>query len=289
MRKVYTTLDDLLDTRLGFIGLYKPDVVDEWVKEGNKTYNLRASDDLFHRVMELNKKDYQTLWKTREYDTLMNSVLTHIPEAINERISQYKLECIEAVGTVKTKLCVNTYPYKLEKQELDDIKTALMEHLYSIDEIVFIHVSDKDLTPKYIKQNFHYAFWYYFNDWLDEHGKTVREMGTFSNVEVYLPRIFREDFDESAFEHSEEMKFIKEMGIFEVVSTSLSTKLNLNYLPASDFGPVFFKRQDPVETGLDQCDDPYEVYTLENSQYDPLSPFPLSGESSSESPSQDQE
>lgn len=275
MKRIYVALDDLLDTRLGLIGLLKPDVVDEYLTEGNERYFKRLHDSVLWDDVGLTELQWYQLREKRTVELLKASVITHIPSVIMKIIKYYHLTGDKQLGDWDITLNVNIYPYKLSTDELSEIREILEESIPLVSRINFFEASLKGLTPKYIKQNFDYIVLYDFNLWSNIHAEELKKT-LLTNTHFFVPRLFTTIPTDDVFSG---IDAVLDMDPFKLIEGAISYKIGLTFIPASDFGPILTQpiRRQSENPDLDDLLAQFGSGIVCNSQDDPQYPsHPLS-------------
>lgn len=269
MKKIYVSLDELLDTRLGFISIHNPPMLEQIMLEPNE-YLKRTHDEIIYKASGFKTKElFYKSWEKRDTEVLKNSVISHIPAIINEVIIEYRSSGEEALATSSTEVHVNLYPYRLDEDEKKEMQIILENAFFATDKVVLINIDTDKLTPKWVKKNYDYIFMYDFNRWVEKHAAELKKTLLVQN-HLFVPRLFLDDPTKGNFEKLKEYELLKDLDLFKVIEAGLSTRLNLVFIAASDFGPKLFK---PVKSAvevkdLDSLSDPYVSYTLDNSRFD---------------------
>ena len=274
MKRIYVSLDELVDTRLGLISIHKPDIATLLVKEGSDVYFKRMHDKVLWETLGLTKEEYHTLWNNRDVEVLRNSVVTHIPNVINEIIRLYRSSGEHGLDDIQIYLDVNMHPYRLSTEEQTELEAVLFEMIPILEGISFINVPRKELTHSFIKNKYNYVIMYDFNEWMEIHGPSLKNQ-LINQVQFFAPRIFLEIPDEEEINQDPLIKGLWELDPFKVTESMMSPKLGITFIPASDFGPLLTKPIHP-ETPIKDLDHVITQsgsYIPNSSQCDPLSEF----------------
>lgn len=181
-RCLYTTLDDLLDTRLVTLSKYLSD--DEMVEIIQGGY----ADRIYEPELFDTKKFYKEYDK-RNKDTLKDAFLTRIPKLIRSWvIDTLKKSVGNPLGDTHVKIYVNTYPYELTDTE-KDMYVGVLSKTLSEDraEIVLISSPMEEISTKWLADHHvRLAIMYLGEQWLNHHFKD--ESGVrIPNTELLIP------------------------------------------------------------------------------------------------------
>lgn len=270
MKRIYVALDDLLDTRLGLISLLNKDLALSYLDPDNPRYFKRMHDSVIWEDLGITESDWYTMREKRTTELLKASVITHIPSVIMKTIKLYHLSGDKQIGEWDVRLDVNTHPYDLNEEELNEIKDILLEKIPLVTEIGFVKANLKGLTPNHLKTNFDYIFMYDFNIWSMLHASELRK--TFmTDMHFFVPRLFTQLPTDEDFKGLDK---VLEMDPFKLIEGALSYKMGITFIAASDFGPVLTKpiRRQTDHPDLDDLLDLSVLGTPESSLHDPLYP-----------------
>lgn len=126
-KQIYIDIDSLLDTRLGILTEYFPQVAGNILFNLDKYYN-RLRDDFY----PIGNTTFKYFYSKRNKDTLKLSKLTNIMEVIIEEIGfvEFNLEIKNLVN--KAEVVLNLFPYEFtekEKEKLELIIYNLVKHI----------------------------------------------------------------------------------------------------------------------------------------------------------------
>lgn len=169
-QNLYLDLDTLIDTRFGLIYQRYPkkfrslDVYAFCTRDHNRLWE----------ILDCEKKDWEAQWALRDIATIESSkptnLLLNLKEIIVSRYSQGKTSPIHNPLTIT----VNTYPYRLSKDVLDEIKEAIREWTYDDIDIHTVYLASASLTPDMIKSNYQSLFIYDWVEWMTLHRDALK-------------------------------------------------------------------------------------------------------------------
>lgn len=275
MKKLLVSLDELLDTRLGFIALHNEEVAKRFVEEGNEEYFLRRDDSVLWESLGWTKQQWDEAWRQRDVNTLINSVVTHIPNAIGRIAAMWAESTDKAIADLLIEVDVNIYPYELTTDEKTELEDILSEILPGISKFRYVNYSLESLTYDFVKNEYGFVILYRFNDWLDLHGPSMKHK-VMTQTQFFAPRLFKDKLDEDFLEKNPNLKKIWELDPFKITESIVSPKFGLTFIAASDFGPVLTR---PVSRTKETQDLDYHLdqsgaYIPDSSLYDPQFQFP---------------
>lgn len=135
---IYTDLDTLFDTELALLDLIDIRIVKEYY---SREYNIPNS------YLYLSNKVFRSLFKTRNKDLLFKSSATAIDDVIRYFTSEMNLKRLNgSMIDTNIELVINTFPYKLNDNEVSEIIEFFNEHILHLDNISIIHVEHLDNT-----------------------------------------------------------------------------------------------------------------------------------------------
>lgn len=238
MRKVYISLDELLDTRLGIIVKHNPGLVKKWLDEGSDSvYHTRACDKVFWESLGWEERTWVDKWLLRNKETLKNSIMTHAIKLIVECWEDYLNSNEEVKPEMEMMLEVNIHPYKMEKEELDTLRDILLSYLPMMKEVAFTDKHSGILTPDHFHNNYQYVIMYDFYQWTVMYAKRLKELNLPRTMFI-VPKLFNELPDFETIEKDPLAKQVFDAGIFTVIEYSLAYKIAIRFVDVRYFTPI---------------------------------------------------
>lgn len=179
-------LDCLLDTRLGTLLNIDRDLCTRVITAGDSYFN-RLED----RFETLSPEEFYGFYHRRNKLVLASSPMTRMVEFIQEFI----------LGTIKNnynspfhfipKILINTAPYKLNKNEQEQLHKSIVHYSDNKAIIEFINTPIAELTPKFINDNISLVLMYEYKDWLEIHSESkALEKCPCTEVGLLVPSIY---------------------------------------------------------------------------------------------------
>lgn len=132
LKKIYTDLDSLFDTELTFLDLIDSRLVDEYYTE---RYNIP------NHYLYLNHLDFLELFKSRDKRILFNSKNSAVDDLIRNITSEDVIKT--TLGTSNNPgdihLVINSYPYKLNSNEINDMEEFYSSHILHLGKVEVIY------------------------------------------------------------------------------------------------------------------------------------------------------
>lgn len=165
----YTTLfieyDALFDMRLALLYRY-----------GDEAVSLALTPEYFNRIADkfpkIQYSEYHELYKARDRSLVADSVINTMIEMISDFVYGVVKNSINGPTDSVPKIILNTYPYLLLEEEKENLKEALIGYTKTYAEVEVVHMSTKELTPMYVKDNVDILILYDYIVWLEEHSKS---------------------------------------------------------------------------------------------------------------------
>lgn len=271
-KRVLLSIDDIMDTRLGFIKLVNESLFKSFLSEEIKEYILRYNDKVLYERLGWDRETWRQAWAQRNIDVVKNSVVNRVPDIVNNIMIEYMTSNEEAIGSTSFTLEINLYPYHFDEEEKEALHEVMEEFFPAAKDIEFVQIDIDRLTPAMIKSNYFLVGIYDFYEWSGKHGLELRKIFMPQST-ILSPRFFAETIIDRKLTREERQVF--EMDPFKLIETVLGFKFRMMFVPASDYAPIFIppvKKQ--VETqDLDSPVDQSVLYTHESSLYDHLSQF----------------
>ncbi len=189
-RGIYLGLDELYDTRLPVLYKAFPEHrkwIDKHVKTGK--YHTRIDE----HYGPINREMFEKAYKERDADILPLSVITPNVNYIAGLYSEFLQEMVNEPFRQKPVIHLNTYPYNLEKWELDDIGsyfTDLISTTHVIPDVSMFRQNPATFSLEYINDTYSVMFMYDYHLWLEEMSEKF-EGGSISAVKLIGPALMR--------------------------------------------------------------------------------------------------
>lgn len=197
-QRVLVDIDSLADTRLGLILEHLPHL---YTKIDMKEYRTRVTNVWFKKL-GISDEEWLKMWEGRSVETLKQSGPTNLLFSLVSELGAKFAATLVGTPLERPRLTVNTWPYKLNKDEraiyLENLKTLYSSCTLSVD---LIYQPIDKVSPEFIKTNFDAVFIYDFHKWIDIHVKELSdEKGRMPGKTVYSPALLRSDTMEEAAE-----------------------------------------------------------------------------------------
>lgn len=179
---VYVELDCLLDTRLGVLQNAYPDKYHAILANG---YHERTCDDF----EGIDKQEFTTRYNNRNLLDAAKSVMTPCFTLLDQILAVLLNDLPDDPEFSSVGIAVNTYPYYMEPEELDDLLVILRKHVNLTTDFSFIYVAPKDLTVSYVKREFIAMVMYDFSTWTECHYLQFGKVAALHDVTVFAPML----------------------------------------------------------------------------------------------------
>lgn len=240
--KILVDLDSLLDVR-GSILLRLMDQEKLSVYLNTDEYNFREID-LFPID---NKEEYNRLNKERPADLIPNSIVTNILTCLKSKLANMEKRNNFKNENKTPEVVLNVYPFKLTDGQIKSLQNLLFVKLETNTLVNVVSLSNKELTPYFIKANgFTACFLYNFKEWIGEHTEYL-DKNKMPEIFMYFPALYHEMKD------VKDLDVIKKLGfkdLFAYTEYLFSSVINLNFLPV-----VFYSNLVTASLYLDKFND----------------------------------
>lgn len=160
----FTELDAILDTRMGTLLHIDPQCTERVLKGGYLTRDRDVFPDIDRQV-------FKNRYSKRDQYTLRTSMLTPIVGYLNDFV-RYTFEMhIKTPISKEPRIMINTYPYKLTKQEIDMIMAAIYASIGRMAIVEPVYMTYEQITPSFLKSNTSIIALYDPYEWLEVHSK----------------------------------------------------------------------------------------------------------------------
>lgn len=235
-------VDALLDTHMGTVYRLSPDTVTKLVK---CNYHNRDYNHPWDYTDAFNRREFLTAWDGRDIDTLKVSVITKMPELIKSSIVKKEIESLTTVKYGKISVKINSYPYLLKLEAMNELSSILSELLDKKASIEIISVPFNKVSPSYIKREAINTFVILdINEWLNDHYLELVKT-PIPDVECIAPML-AEDYRNRLLNAMRAGKINEDIANavdpFKAVEIGLSYLIRLSFLPVEIFSfPVLRK------------------------------------------------
>lgn len=183
--RVIIEIDCLLDTRLGTIAKYSPDLANTILTDTENLYHERKTDDF----PGISRETFYSLYQDRDIETMFNSRPTNIIKFLIKNHLELATNLRSQAKNETLVYQINVFPYLLTPVEQEDLILAF-KHWLGIKEVIVecINFSTLDLTPKYIDSFVSCFFMYDYWTWLNLHAEALQKT-RIPDVTLFCPEI----------------------------------------------------------------------------------------------------
>jgi len=155
-KHIYITLDSIYDTRFTILSLLDSKLAKRQI---DSDYFLRTADEFEY----MSHKFFKLMYSDRTKKVLMSSKLTYMLGYISDYINETKLYNAETFENEDLKVYVNMYPYKLEQDEINRMKLAMLPYFPKVQDIIFLNY--ENVSPTWIQKEIGLMIDYNLLDW----------------------------------------------------------------------------------------------------------------------------
>lgn len=180
---IVTTLDSILDTRLGLLHNINADIARETLLSG--LYHNRIRDNFG----SISQDVFKALYRFRTKELLEFALPSILLRDIISMLIMISMDLPQKAGDVQTLVYVNTYPYDLTENEINKLNILIANILgMSTDFVKMINMSYSELTPSWCNQNAHNIVMYDGMDWLEYQTSTTDMLkNPLVGAKLYVP------------------------------------------------------------------------------------------------------
>lgn len=189
-RGIYLSLDELYDTRLPVLYKAFPEHrkwLDKHVKSG------KYHDRIDEHYGPIDREMFEKAYAQRDADILPSCVITPNVNYIAGLYSELLQETVNEPFRTKPQIHINTYPYRLEKWEIDEIGsyfTELISATHVIPDVVMFRQNPETFSLDYINDTYSIMFMYDYHLWLEAMSEKFKD-GNISAVKLIGPALMR--------------------------------------------------------------------------------------------------
>lgn len=243
MQKIKTThvvlveLDALLDTRIATVARLYPQ---QAAKLLNQHYRNRPSDQFKILIPELDEDAYASAYAGRDTDTLAAARPTDMVIILSDIVDDLVTQIATGSPLVNSlSVEVNTYPYKLTSEEMDELSKAVSELTGIVVPVTAVYIPYESLDYDVIRANkYSVMVLYNYQDWFSKsHRKyTTRPVGC-PDVTIVAPALVVNGAD-----LREEQKFTlpngRVMDPFDATTAAVADLVCFTFLPVAAFSLI---------------------------------------------------
>jgi hypothetical protein len=182
-------LDCLYDTRLATLKGLDDKYVGMAITAG---YRERVTDNLVELIPDLDMAAYKELYEKRDIPTIVTAasfptaIIIELGLVVREHIKMASRGPMAGTPVVT----INTYPYKLTKEEIDTIVAALKHDLDEpLCRVTAISMPPEQLTPSLLSSRYPTVFMYHLSHWMRIHENSIKVLAPIDMV-VFAPKLY---------------------------------------------------------------------------------------------------
>lgn len=192
MRKIYTDLDTLFDTRLGVLNSISPEAAvtmcrspDYWNRDHTNWAELTKG--------MVTNETFEERYRDRDNSILHTSIVTNIIPVLHSILNEYHNAKKDQAIDYEIAIEINIWPYELEVDELDEL-TQILQHevLYPDLPIFYVSVPLDELTPQYIDTHYSAMVFFDFHRWIKTHLLAIAQHPC-EGLNLIVPKLFDHD------------------------------------------------------------------------------------------------
>jgi hypothetical protein len=227
----YTTLDSVLDTRLGCLRKHFPHRFEnkEAVEAITKDYGTRR----YESFPGIGCSEFRALYLTRDKVDLSLSSPTELRDELIRFAVKIKYDAVQNNTNYIPNLVLNTYPYVLESdKEKKDLAVAMRIMVCNELDVEIVYIKPEELTPSYCIKNYVCMAMYDYSEWLDIHTNSGAFQSTpIPEITLMVPEVWLDSsFSEEEFKVSRKGKTVADT--LEVMASGF---IGLQFIPVTIF------------------------------------------------------
>lgn len=204
LKRILTTLDTHLDTRLGTIARLDQkaaatllDSNEYWLRENDFWFELTKG-----KITDVEFKEaYAQRGGVNTKATLEASVRTGITPFIVRILADDHINQLSQMGNPEDQvsMTVNYWPYELNSEELEWLRDIFNEIYSNTLVIELVSIPMDELTPNLLNENFAACIMYEFLEWIHMHTEALGKI-RISCFNFIGPKIFEQDVSNATVE-----------------------------------------------------------------------------------------
>ena len=184
--RILVELDAILDTRLATVARIKPEAAVALVE--HRDYYSRKYDN-FEEITGIPHEEYLEAYRKRDKETLKISCHSHALIMLWE-MTEHLHEMMRLTPEVDSVMVdINTYPYDLTADEIEDICTSVQIHCFPGTAVVSSNYSPIQISPLKLKRDYNAYILYNFDPWYSTNAPLLVQL-PMPRVTIFAPAIF---------------------------------------------------------------------------------------------------
>jgi hypothetical protein len=188
LKKVYISLDSLLDTRLGALNCI----------DAGFAFDIATGGAYFEREQDsfttasggtLGPEKFRAYYSANRQKVVRASIKTKMHEFLGELCMQFVKQTLGTPHYAAVEIEVNMHPYRLSQAEASDIVSVLAYYLGLQYTITAVSLSPEQLTLDHVRENYCAMIMYDYHEWLNLHDLAIRKK-PLKEVCLYLPKLY---------------------------------------------------------------------------------------------------
>lgn len=219
-------LDCLLDTRLTTLYSFGESVMQKAFGERYYTRN----QDVFPGVDDT---EFKSRYQGRTKRSLEGAMATGMVAFVIEFVRETLLQNSRTPHHLAPKLVINTYPYVLDSEEIENIVATFVTLTEQQCDVEVTYLSIADLTPRYVKRNFSIVVMYEYYKWLEFYSENeVFKTTTCPEVSLIGPALYFKNLPTPAEVRKSQIEKITPFRAMELLAGPI---INLVLMPVERF------------------------------------------------------
>lgn len=225
-KKIYVSLDSILDTRLGTLTIINPDFAFD--VSTKPEYFTREIDEFeTAKAGKLDKEIYNLTIEKFKDKIIRSSIVTRMFVFISKLINHYIQQVIHTPLLAGIELEINTFPYEFSDVEIKELHESIVSVIGDVVKVNFVHLSLDSISLAYAKQNYVAMIMYTYHEWYNKHSEEIKKNPT-KELVVYAPRIY---FGHLPTEEELALNKDSDKDPFELTQQMISLVLPIEYMP----------------------------------------------------------
>jgi hypothetical protein len=188
LKKVYVSLDSLLDTRLGALNCI----------DAGFAFDTATSSVYFERDHDsfttpkggtLSAEKFRAYYSANRQKVVRASMKTKMDSFLGELCMQFVKQTLGTPHYAAVEIEVNVHPYVLSPTEVSDIVAVLAYYLGLQYTITAVNLSAEQLTLERVREHYCAMILYDYHEWLNLHDLAIRKK-PLKEVCLYVPKLY---------------------------------------------------------------------------------------------------
>lgn len=190
-KRLYISLDSLIDTRLGTLAVVDEEAYafvekhfDYWLRDYTDWPKLTGG--------RVTNEAFNERYAKRDDQVFCRSIMTGLAPVLVQLLTDYGLIMAQQLTSEEISVEVNLWPYEFDLPEIEQLDAALRPWFGKETVITFCSVPIDEMTPTWLVGRYDAAVMFEFHEWMRVHAQAFYSIHA-GNFNIIAPKLFEKD------------------------------------------------------------------------------------------------